>query len=743
MLSKTQAKQPKRSTSLATTLATTFVFLSVLILIAVGSYQLYHDFQIQQQLVLSSQRLEASRAAETVASFIRELFNTLDAGARVGRLEAVPTEERRLWLDNLLGAHVALQTLSYIDEKGQELAKVSRLSLVNPSSLRSYADTELFTQVRQDQYFISSVAPDPKTYEPVVTLGIPVKNVFGDIEGGLVAEVNLKLMWEVIDRVEVGETGLAYVVDRQGNLIAYQDRDLVLQGANVGHLAEVAEFITDEEDELSETSPELWTGIRDELVLSTFVPLGTPDWAVIVELPVREAYQSIIQSLAISLGILLFVAVLAGGAGIYASRRLTAPLFNLTSTATRIAGGELDLEVQPQGPTEIVHLATAFNSMTQQLRELINSLEQRIEARTQRLETVATLSERLVAILNVDELLAEMVSQIKNTFGYYHAHVYLLDERGQNLIMAQGAGQAGAEMKARGHSIPLDAPHSLVARAARTGEIVRVDNVREAEDWLPNPLLPETYSEMAVPIVLEGQVVGVLDVQQNKIAGLDEGDANLLRSLVNQVAIAIHNARLFNQVEKALADAYAAQERYIEQSWNKTKFAPQSSQYLYAHPDAPPLDEVKVQALAEARQQFVDQTQPRVLLTGGHETPAQSLVAPVQWGSKTIGKLQLYTANRTQPWHEDDLAVIEAVMEQLAQTAENLRLFEETRQTADYERLFGEITRKIRQAPNLEALSKIAAETISNVLGVSDGLVQLGNIGAKEHHLEGENGHGR
>jgi GAF domain-containing protein len=118
-------------------------------------------------------------------------------------------------------------------------------------------------------------------------------------------------------------------------------------------------------------------------------------------------------------------------------------------------------------------------------------------------------------------------------------------------------------------------------------------------------------------------------------------------------------------------------------------------------------------------------------------------VAPVQWGSKTIGKLQLYTANRTQPWHEDDLAVIEAVMEQLAQTAENLRLFEETRQTADYERLFGEITRKIRQAPNLEALSKIAAETISNVLGVSDGLVQLGNIGAKEHHLEGENGHGR
>lgn len=742
MLSKTQTKQPPRSTSLATTLATAFVFLSILILLAVGSYQLYHDYQVQQELILSNQRLQASQVAATVASFIREISNTLDAGARVGRLEAVPTEERRLWLDNLLSAHPSLQTLSYLDIQGQEVAKVSRLSLVDPDDRRSYAGTELFNQARQDQRFISPLTADPVTNEPLVTLAIPVKDVFDDVEGALIAEVNLKLMWDVIDEVKIGETGSAYVVDRQGNLIAYRDRDLVLQGTNVGHLAEVAEFVSNEEDELSETSAELWTGITNELVLSTYSPLGTPDWAVVVELPVREAYQGIIQSIAISLGILLFVAILAGGAGIYASRRLTAPLLNLTSTATRIAEGELDLEVQPQGPTEIVHLANAFNSMTYQLRELIDSLEQRIVARTQRLETVATLSERLIAILNIDELLAEMVNQIKNTFNYYHAHVYLLDEQSQNLVMTQGAGQAGVEMKARRHSIPLNAPHSLVARAARQAEIVRVDNVREAEDWLPNPLLPDTYSELAVPILLEGQVVGVLDVQQNKIAGLDEGDANLLRSLVNQVAIAIHNARLFNQVEKALADAYAAQERYIEQSWNKTRFTQQNSQYLYAHPDAPPLDEAKAQALAEARQQFVDQAHPRVLVTNGHEMPAQSLVAPVQWGNKTIGKLQLYTSNQTQPWGEEDLAVIEAVMEQLAQTAENLRLFEESRQTANDERLFGEITRKIRQAPNLEALTKIAAETISNVLGVSDGSVQLG-MGVKRQAVEGENGHDR
>ena len=168
----------------------------------------------------------------------------------------------------------------------------------------------------------------------------------------------------------------------------------------------------------------------------------------------------------------------------------------------------------------------AFKSMTDQLRNLITTLEERVVSRTQRLEVVASLSEQLNAILDFDQLLLELVSQVKDTFGYYHAHVYMLDES-QNLVMAAGAGEAGRQMMAQGHSISLDVPTSLVARAARTNQIVSIANVREAADWLPNPLLPDTYSEMAVPIVSEGQVVGVLDVQQDEVAGLDEGDAGL------------------------------------------------------------------------------------------------------------------------------------------------------------------------------------------------------------------------
>ncbi len=176
------------------------------------------------------------------------------------------------------------------------------------------------------------------------------------------------------------------------------------------------------------------------------------------------------------------------------------------------------------------------------------------------LETMVTVSQRLTSILELNDLLHQVVSLTKERFDYYHVHIYLLNEAKDKLMMAEGYGQAGAEMKRKGHQIALDAPKSLVARAARSGEVVHEDNVREVPDWLPNPLLPATYSEMAVPIVTEEKVVGVLDVQSDQVAGLDERDANLLHSLANQVAVALTNARLFEQTETAKQDAETAKD---------------------------------------------------------------------------------------------------------------------------------------------------------------------------------------
>jgi GAF domain-containing protein len=290
-------------------------------------------------------------------------------------------------------------------------------------------------------------------------------------------------------------------------------------------------------------------------------------------------------------------------------------------------------------------------------------------------------------------------------------------------------------MKAQGHSIPFNAAASLVARSARSGEIVRVDNVRQTPDWLPNPLLPETYSEMAVPITLEGKVVGVLDVQQNQVAGLDEGDAALLRSLANQVAIAINNARLFEEVETALAEAREAERRYIQQSWDASAMARRGAgRVQFSLGESTTLSET---ILAKARQQAFTQTEPSVVSIDERDEavleeqlneteeaavavdPADKhhiLVAPIALGETKIGNLQLHEVDPDQQWSEGDLALISAVIDQVAQTAENLRLLNETQERASREQLISQVSDKLRRAPDMEALMKLATSEISRVL---------------------------
>lgn len=429
----------------------------------------------------------------------------------------------------------------------------------------------------------------------------------------------------------------------------------------------------------------------------------------------------------------LFVTILVGGAAlalvlsVLVTRSITRPVAELRQGAEAFRQGQMDIQVPVTGDDELSLLAQTFNQVTTSLSALYRELEDRVADRTRRLELMAELSGRLAAILNLDDLLAEVVNQIKESFGYYHAHIYLLDESRNQLVVAAGTGPAGEEMKARGHSIALNAVTSLVARSARNMEVVTVDNVRQADDWLPNPLLPDTYSEMAVPIVLENRVVGVLDVQQNRIAGLDEGDATLLRSLAGQVAVAIRNARLFAETQATLAETREAQRRYLEQAWQKTKIGPQRSRHLFAQAGAaPPTDELH-QTMEQTRREALAKNRPAVVTINGDGPPAKSLAAPINLHNTTVGVVQLHAAGNNAPdWTEDDLAVVEAVLDQLAQTAENLRLFEETRERAGREQTLREITDKLRAAPNLDLLLETAARELGQRLGVRNTVLELG-----------------
>lgn len=230
--------------------------------------------------------------------------------------------------------------------------------------------------------------------------------------------------------------------------------------------------------------------------------------------------------------------------------QIVRPMQVLTKAAQSLSQGNWNTTADVHSNDEAEVLADAFNSMTSQLQNLFGTLEQRVSDRTKDLATVAEISTATGTILEVQKLLQAVVDISKERFGLYHAHIYLLDDSGKNLLLTAGAGEPGRVMVAEKRSIPLDREQSLVARAARERKGVTVNDVTQAPDFLPNPLLPDTRSELAVPMIVGGKVIGVFDIQSEQVGRFTDSDINIQNTLAAQMATSIQNVRSFEQSRK-------------------------------------------------------------------------------------------------------------------------------------------------------------------------------------------------
>lgn len=258
---------------------------------------------------------------------------------------------------------------------------------------------------------------------------------------------------------------------------------------------------------------------------------------------------AVVRNEAILILLTLVTLIICLAMAVYFVIYLLRPFESLIDTAEELSQGSLEVNVEEYGFDEFNDMGRSLEQIAAQLRDSVGPLEQLLEERTRALVTTIQVSRRLSTILNKEQLASEVVEQVRSAFDYYHVHIYLLNEDGRYLISVGGTGSAGRAMQASGHK--LDRDLGLVGKALKTGEVVLATEVTEDPAWLPNPLLPDTRSEVAVPIVLGDEVVGVLDVQHDVAGGLGETDAALLQSIANQVAIALQNAQLYDEAQRS------------------------------------------------------------------------------------------------------------------------------------------------------------------------------------------------
>jgi putative methionine-R-sulfoxide reductase with GAF domain len=452
-------------------------------------------------------------------------------------------------------ARLFYDQVRFLDAAGQEIARVNTTSegvstIVAQADLQDKSDRYYFQNsigLAPGQVYVSPLDLDGKIqvpHKPVMRYATPVY-LNDQPRGVIVTHVLAENFLAPLD----GAQTPAFLVDADGYYL-YHPHESKRWGRDLGTGITVAQDFPGLTAALASAEP--GTAITAGRVFA-FAPVTlpgehTPRWYVVNYLSRGRAFAPVIQAFYVGLISIAITLLAAVAVMVFFSRTVTAPLIGLTRTAEKVALGDLNAQACVEFGDEIGTLATVFNSMTAQLRQTLTGLEQRVAERTRALETSAEISRRLSALLDQEQLVTAVVEQVQAAFDYYHVHIYLVDEEGGDLVMAGGSGEAGRMLLASGHRVPRG--QGLMGRAAATNTVVLAPDVSQDEGWLSHVLLPHIRSEVVVPIAVGERVLGVLDVQQDEVGGLDQDDVDLLSSIAVQVAIALQNIGLIAETRR-------------------------------------------------------------------------------------------------------------------------------------------------------------------------------------------------
>lgn len=352
-----------------------------------------------------------------------------------------------------------------------------------------------------------------------------------------------------------------------------------------------------------------------------------------------------------------------------------------------------------------------FKQYNEELSTLKVELEQRVDERTSKLEqrsrqmqAVTEVARTAASFQDLDRLLTSSTRLISESFGFYHVGIFLLDEEGQYVTLRATNSEGGKRMLDRMHTLPVDL-NSVVGYTAKTqAPRIALDTGTDSV-YFNNPDLPETRSEMAVPLKVGMHLIGVLDVQSTQIEAFSDDDIAIIGTLGDQLAVAMDNTRLLTETRRALVSAEQTYQRYFSQSWSQFSHRLKQSGYRYYEGKVLPLSEI-----------------PEREANGNNNS---KLSIPLMVRGQNIGILDIQTTNEKRSWDPDEVALLEAAAERAALALESARLLEDAQRRASKEQVIGEVSSKISSAINLDNILQTALREMGRIMPGAEISIQV------------------
>jgi GAF domain-containing protein len=574
----------------------------------------------------------------------------------------------------------------------------------------------------------------------------------------MTADFKLDKIAEDINSIKVGSTGYAFLLDNDGHIIAmppagYEFFGLQPEVLEINQEPQQTIFDGDNPLEIQQITRRMVVGGNGLITTNaggtdlfiTYAPVARNEFSLGIIVPVAELTQPVITTrneinsqvqLALRNAVIILIALLAGAilVSLGLGQVISAPLLGLTQTATQILDGNLSAQAKITSSDETGTLAQAFNAVTAQLGETLAGLERTVDERTAELSVASQSNERrakqfqsiahvartISSTLDLDSLLTQITTVINREFGFYHVGVFLIDTAREYAVLSAANSEGGQTMLARGHRLKVG-EKGLVGFVSSTGRPrVALDTGADAV-FFNNPDLPDTRSEIALPLRAGETTIGVLDVQSTEQNAFSQEDIDILSTLADQVSVAIQNARQNEQTQKALAESESLSRQFVQSGWQK--FTKRQNLIGVRHTGA------KATLLYGKKSNKNGQnTESSTQLKPKGRGALLSI--PIRLRGEVIGSVDIQAPDNRQ-WDQDEMDILKAIIERAAIAMENSRLLTESQKRAAKERTIGEITAKISAQSEVDDLLKTAALELNRTLPGTEIAIQFRKDGAK------------